>query len=234
MFDLDAVRLVRAGNALVAASTLPNSQAVKQAIAAEPLLGRPRQVTPPVGPGGVRTPGPPATQPVVDYTRILGTDVVGMNYGRAIEQDIRARLERRFAAVMLAIRLYRADHAGAFPPSLDALVPAYLPRVPVDPAAGDGRPVKYLVIKGGLPDGGDRPILYSVGTDGVDRTAEAGPVKAGLPNQAQYGYSRGADQWRDLTRWTAPPTPTEEAEEARQERQAQPILDALDVERRVW
>jgi hypothetical protein len=232
MFALDAVRLVRAGNALVAASTLPNSQAVKQALRAQPALQGSRQLPALANRGlwaTVMWSRPPAKQPAVDYTRILSTDLVNSSFGLAIEQDIRVRTERRLTAVSLAFRLYRVDHAGQFPPSLDALVPQYLPQVPVDPAAPDGRPLKYLLIKGGLPDGGDRPIVYSVGTDGLDRTAEAGPIRAGLPNQPQYDYGRGLDQWRDLTRWTPPRTANEEAEEARQERMAQPILDALDA-----
>ena len=234
MFDLDAVRLARAGAALAKASTLPNSQAVKESLAAEPLLQQPRQVVTPVGPGARPPAGGAATQPVVDYTRILSTDVALTNFGRAIEQDIRVRMERRLAAVSLAVRLYRVDRAGAFPPSLEALVPKYLPQVPVDPAAADGRPLRYLIVKGGLPGGGDRPIVYSVGTDGLDRTAEAGPDKAGLPPQPQYGYWNGPDQWRDLTRWTPPRTAAEDAEDARQEQMAKPILDALDNgERRI-
>jgi hypothetical protein len=229
MFQLDAVQLVRANNALVAASTLPNSQAVTKAASAEPLLqGSLRQI-PGVFSPGVPAPGAPAKDPPVDYTRILGTHLIGSNLVRAIEADIRVRTERRLAAVALAVRLYRVDHDGQFPPSLEALVPAYLPEVPVDPAAPDGRPLKYLVIKGGLPDGGDRPIVYSVGTDGVDRTAEVGPVKAGLPNQPLYWWSNGADQWRDLKRWSPPPTQAEQAEEARQEALAEPILKALEA-----
>jgi hypothetical protein len=228
MFRLDAVRLVRANNTLIAASTLPNSQAVKMALSAEPLLqGESRQI-PGVFSAGVRAaPGAPAKPPPVDHTRILSTNVIGANLGRSIEADIRTRMERRLAAVALAFRLYRVDHGDRFPPSLEALVPQYLPQVPVDPAAPNGRPLRYLVIKGGLPDGEDRPIVYSVGTDGVDSTSEVGPARSGLPNQPVYDYCRGVDQWRDLKRWAPPPSPAQEAEEARQELIAQPILDAL-------
>jgi hypothetical protein len=233
MFDLDAVRLVRANNSLIAASTLPNSPAVKQAISTEPLLGQSRQITT-GGPlarfhGNIYVPpGTRARQPVIDYTRILGSDVVGTTLVYPIEQDIRLRTERRLAAVSLAARLYRLDHEGTFPPSLAALVPKYLPQVPVDPAAPDGRPLKYLIVRGGLPDGGDRPTVYSVGTDGRDNTAEAGPVMAGLRNQPVYGWWNCADQWRDLSRWAPPRTPAEEAREASQEKAAEAILDAAN------
>ena len=232
MFKLDAVRLVRAGNARVAASTLPNSPAVTRALGPPPpprtSLQLPALANRGVWRNVVWMPVP-AKQSAVDYTRILSTDVVGSNAGIAIEQDIRVRMERRLTAVALAVRLYRVDHGERFPPSLEALVPQYLPQVPVDPAAPNGRPLRYLVMKGGLPDGGDRSIVYSVGTDGVDSTAEVGPVRAGLPNQPVYDYCRGVDQWRDLKRWAPPPTPAQEAEEARQELIAQPVLDALDA-----
>jgi len=69
-------------------------------------------------------------------------------------------LRQRLAATALAIRLYAADH-GVRPPTLDALVPDYLPMVPKDPFAADGRVICYR------PDA-TPPVLYSVGTDGVD------------------------------------------------------------------
>ncbi len=58
----------------------------------------------------------------------------------------------------LALRLYHHDH-GAYPQSLDPLVPDYLSQLPIDPHSG--RPFIYR------PDGGDF-LLYSVGKDGID------------------------------------------------------------------
>ena len=52
------------------------------------------------------------------------------------------------------------------------------------------------------PDGGDRPVVYSAGPNGVFDTR--GPQS--VPNVPIYGWARGADEWRDLARW-APPTP---------------------------
>jgi hypothetical protein len=95
--------------------------------------------------------------------------------------------DRRMAAVALAIRFYRADHAGRWPQSLDELVPAYLPSVPADPFAAGGKPLKYLPDTPGwdippalaaaessfIPPPGTGPfiggpVVYSVGEDGVD------------------------------------------------------------------
>ncbi len=55
----------------------------------------------------------------------------------------------RATALVLAISLYRADHEGACPTTLDDLVPHYLPAVPFDPLARTRRPFLYMQ----LPDG---------------------------------------------------------------------------------
>ena len=114
-----------------------------------------------------------------------------------------ARADRRMSAVSLAAQLYRADH-GQWPAALKDLVPTYLPAVPIDPMAPDGRPLGYVLVKGGLPDGGDRPLVFSVGLDGVDDSA-----KGGIPTGPMYGWYRGRDEWHDLTRWTPPPAATQ-------------------------
>jgi len=58
--------------------------------------------------------------------------------------------------LLLLLRAYQ-DERGRLPDTLDALVPAYLDAVPVDPF--DGKPMRYDPQK---------RILYSVGEDGVD------------------------------------------------------------------
>jgi hypothetical protein len=60
--------------------------------------------------------------------------------------------------VAVALERYRRDR-GAYPASLDALVPAYLPAVPLDRCTG--RPLLYR-LAGGLP------LVYSTGPDGDD------------------------------------------------------------------
>src|SRR5439155_8470714 len=79
---------------------------------------------------------------------------------RAIETHFRGATDRRLAAVVLAGRAYAAAHGGKMPEKLDSLVSDYLPSVPDDPMAV-AQPIKYL------PDL-DRPIVYSVGTNGSD------------------------------------------------------------------
>jgi len=172
-------------------------------------------------PGTLRPTRPATTRPI-DYTRVLGTDVAAMPWlGRAIEYDMKARAERRLSAAALAVRLYQADHDGRFPPSIAALVPAYLPFLPADPFAANGAPIRYVILPGGLPDGRDRPLVYSVGLDGTDDTLTRGA--ATVPRVPCISYMKGPDIWVDLVRWTPPLTPEQQAAEDAAEKAAAAI-----------
>jgi hypothetical protein len=82
------------------------------------------------------------------------------SYDRFLQLHYRLIAHRRMAATALAIRLYELDH-GQRPDTLAALVPDYLPAVPSDPFAADGRPIGYRPHDA-------QPVLYSVGLDGID------------------------------------------------------------------
>jgi hypothetical protein len=88
---------------------------------------------------------------------------------------------RRTAIAALAIERFRRAHAGQAPPSLDALVPAYLAAVPLDPY--DGTPLKYKL-------DADSYVVYSVDRD---RANDGG---------ALYGHGSGVNgpgpQRRDI------------------------------------
>ncbi len=73
--------------------------------------------------------------------------------------EAKADAENALLLVTLALRAYRLDH-GAYPASLAALTPAYLPSVPADPFAASG-PLRYKRTGAGY-------VLYSVGPDGKD------------------------------------------------------------------
>ena len=77
---------------------------------------------------------------------------------RSIELFYRSQAAFEAALAMLALSTYRQDR-NVYPDELSALVPDYLPRLPIDYA--DGKPLRYQ-------NEGDRYLLYSLGTNGVD------------------------------------------------------------------
>lgn len=83
------------------------------------------------------------------------------------------RAHQVLTAAAVAVRLYRLDHAGAFPPSLDALVPKYLPAAPADPTASAEAGALAIRYRGDGPD----PIVWACGPNGRDDAGRR-PVKA--------------------------------------------------------
>ena len=59
--------------------------------------------------------------------------------------------------LVIAAARWRLDHDGEMPPTLDALVPKYLPAVPLDPWSKDGKPLSYDAATG---------VVWSVGESG--------------------------------------------------------------------
>lgn len=98
------------------------------------------------------------------------TAVLDMDSEKSLTVVARNLAARRLAAAAVAVRLYRVDHDGKLPPTLQALVPAYLPAVPADPMRPDGGPIGYA------PAGqAASPRVYSVGVDGVNDGGVGGP-----------------------------------------------------------
>jgi hypothetical protein len=62
----------------------------------------------------------------------------------------------RTALAAVAVERWRLGHDGAIPDSLDVLVPAFLPSVPIDPY--DGKPLKFKKTPKGY-------VVYSIGPD---------------------------------------------------------------------
>jgi hypothetical protein len=81
----------------------------------------------------------------------------------------RCLAKRRAAALVLALRLYQLDHAGALPARLAELAPTYLPAVPLDPLAADARPLGYSGAAAA------DPYVYSVADNGTDEGASTQP-----------------------------------------------------------
>ncbi len=98
--------------------------------------------------------------------------------GRAGVQAEHALQRRDAVLVAIALELYRR-RSGAWPASLDALVPDLLPSVPPD--RFDGKPLRYRLVDG-------KPLLYSVGSDRDD--------DGGTPTAAQHpGLYLGDGDW---------------------------------------
>jgi hypothetical protein len=115
-----------------------------------------------------------------------------LTISRAVVKSARAETDRSMVLCAIALKRYALSH-GDYPASVDALVPEFLPSVPVDYM--DGKPMKYHL------NGDGSFTLYSVGEDGKDDGGDAS-----LPPGATY-YQ---DLWRgkDMV-WPQPATPAE-------------------------
>ncbi len=133
---------------------------------------------------------------------------------RIIETSNRLNAERGLVAMSLACHLYRFD-TGQWPKSLNDLN-SYLPSVPTDPFGDGKQTLGYALIKGALPDGSDRPLVYSRAgmKDGlffrIDVPAYSFYVGDGSQLPAQKQKQGG--QFRDVAGWAPPeeshPIPT--------------------------
>jgi hypothetical protein len=124
--------------------------------------------------------------------------------GRVIETQNRVNAERDMAAISLACHLYRLD-TGNWPKSLDDLK-TYLPAIPIDPIGDGKQTIGYALIPAGLPDGSDRPLVYSRGNmkDGLffrldepEYQYYTGDGSARPPAQQEQG-----GEFRDVASWT--------------------------------
>lgn len=86
-------------------------------------------------------------------------------------RPITARLQlwNSLSTGALAAERYRLEH-GAFPDSLDALVPAYLDAVPKDLYTEDSQPLKYRTLESG------DAIIYSIGRNGIDDNGDTSKI----------------------------------------------------------
>jgi hypothetical protein len=117
----------------------------------------------------------------------------------AIRRFYWAITARRTAAVMLALRLWREEHNGQLPATLEALVPFYLPSIPVDPFAADGKAIRYKPHT-------KPPVVYSVNLNGTD---DGG----GLPTAGRSPW-QSADAAFSLEGDVAPPPVTQPSTQA--------------------
>jgi hypothetical protein len=115
----------------------------------------------------------------VAYGGEVGTVEGRQAMPRLMETFNRVNAGQTFAAMSLACHLFFMDR-GRWPTSIDELVPAYLPHETIDPWGDGHQMIGYVLVKGGLPDGSDRPMVYSrCGSPGKLFYRVDGP---------QYGY----------------------------------------------
>jgi RNA polymerase sigma factor (sigma-70 family) len=129
---------------------------------------------------------------------------------RTFETIRRVQAERDLAAMSLAAHVYQHEH-GRWPENLDELA-SEMPRMPVDPWGDGKQTLGYVLIKGGLPDGADRPLVYS-----RDRSKDGLFFRTGRPHYGLYtgdgtDHPKQGGQFRDVARWApaqgGTPTPT--------------------------
>lgn len=133
-------------------------------------------------------------------------DVTNAMVQRLIPTITRNNAECDMAAMSLACHLYKLDK-GTWPPAL-ADLHDYLPALPIDPFGDGKQTMGYVLVKAGLPDGSDRPLVYCrpwarrglfyrtdrpfYGFDNGDGSDRPG-----------YGQRQGG-QFRDVASWAPP------------------------------
>ncbi len=98
------------------------------------------------------------------------SEVLNGGLDRSRINEARGLMGDRTLMLQLALRAYKLEN-GAYPPSLKALVPAYLSAVPADPFGG-GEPLRYK-------RSGVTYVLWSIGPDGRDDGGKPIPPRVG-------------------------------------------------------
>ena len=107
-----------------------------------------------------RQPAPPQW----DESGLVLVDILLPALSKILRSEDQITMERRGMAVLLALAKYRFKN-GTDPDSLAALVPEFLPAIPIDPYSG--QPFFYVKLPG--PDAqGRRYLVYIPGIDGID------------------------------------------------------------------
>lgn len=140
-----------------------------------------------IGALGERPPGSKAYKPLVTVLPSTGTS---MQSGR------RARMLHAGTRAMLALEAFRA-RTGSYPESLEALVPADINAVPLDPFA-EGKPFSYRRIESSGGTAATAYVLYSLGADGEDNGGKPHPRN---PANATGPQGRGYDAVINGTKW---------------------------------
>lgn len=146
--------------------------------------------------------GPRKPRQLPNYSRWFGMLATDQTLRRTVGVQYRALAERRTTALIVTLQLYRADHGGQWPATLAELAPHYLPAIPSDPFHEDGRAIGYVILRGALPDGGDRPLVYfDVGPDHSE-AIDTEPMIGWQSSRADSDPEVFIRQYRDVARWS--------------------------------
>lgn len=105
-------------------------------------------------------------------------------FGPARYKSAASQTQNALLITALAVRAYQAEHNHAAPPTLSALAPAYLPKLPNDPLSYPVAPLRYSA-SGGQ---NNAPLLYSVGPDNKNDngTPALNDAKVGVTERNKY------------------------------------------------
>lgn len=112
---------------------------------------------------------------------------------KAVQNIVRTEVQRQLTVTAIAIKRYQLKH-GEPPPSLAALVPEYLKKMPIDLMSG--KELLYRV------KGDGTFVLYSTGEDGKDDGGDPRPARA----DGKFGLWEGRDAV-----WPTAASPEEQA-----------------------
>ena len=140
----------------------------------------------------LRTSGPSWQRPHAPYASLLLPPISKLH-----DNSLRYHAEMRALVAALAAERYRVA-TNRWPENLDALVPTYLPAVPLDP--GTGLPLKLKRLPEGL-------MIYGVGGDGHDHGGNVGAQAFDATR-----IDRGVRLW-DVEKRRQPPLPPKEKDE---------------------
>jgi hypothetical protein len=123
---------------------------------------------------------------------------------RWLETANRCNSEMSLMAMSLACHLYLLEN-HRWPDSLGDLLPGNLPHTVVDPWGDGTQTLAYVLVKGGLPDGSDRPLVYSRcnSSDGLFYIVNQ-PLYSFYSSDGSkkfIRYQKHGGQFRDVTRW---------------------------------
>jgi len=106
---------------------------------------------------------------IPDYSEIFEID----GLAGAVRNTIRSETARRIVITAIALKRFQLKHAH-LPETLAALVPEFIPSIPIDPQ--DGQPLRYRRNLDGTF------LLYSVGKDGKDDGGDPTHMSSGSSN----------------------------------------------------